>query len=352
MHQTPQEEHALRQAEGGSQAMEWQATSPWWLPDGHSQTIWPALLGVSHWQPICYQRTAWTTPDNDRVWVDTHPHPTEKPAETPTVVVLFHGLEGSAQSPYALALAEVTRHLGWTLVVPHFRGCGGDINPGPRAYHSGDATEIDWMLARVASDYPAHRRVAIGVSLGGNALMRWAAQIPTQSGPWVQAVAAVSAPLDLAAAGQAIDHGVNRWLYARMFLATMKRKAQQKWKQYPGLFDLERVMRARTLAAFDDGFTAPLHGFDGVADYWERAAALPLLRQMALPALLVNALNDPFVPRASLPAATQVSASTTRWQPAHGGHVGFCVSDARQRWPGHVQALPQALCAWLSRAAP
>jgi uncharacterized protein len=158
-------------------------------------------------------------------------------------------------------------------------------------------------------------------------------------------VAAISAPLDQAAAGAAIDRGFNRLVYARMFLSTMKPKALRKWQQHPGLFDRERLRAARTIFEFDDVFTAPLHGFTGTRDYWARASAKPHLHRIRVPALALNACNDPFVPAESLPVEGEVGSRVTLWQPGNGGHAGF----PSGRFPGHVQAMPQAVCDWLAR---
>src|SRR5262249_28741089 len=134
--------------------------------------------------------------------------------------------------------------------------------------------------------------------------------------------------------------------YARMFLRTMKPRALAKWQQYPGLFDRERLIAARTLYAFDDCFTAPLHGFASADDYWRRASSKPHLAAIPLPALLRNPRNDPLVPGASLPRPHESGAHVTLWQPQHGGHVGFVAG----RWPGHVNAMPDAVCEWLAAA--
>ena len=157
-------------------------------------------------------------------------------------------------------------------------------------------------------------------------------------------MASVCAPLDLAAAGHHIGRGFNRQVYTRMFLRSMKPKALAKLAQHPDLFDARRLRAARDLFTFDDLFTAPLHGFAGVEDYWQRASARPHLRAVRLPALLLNARNDPFVPAASLPTAAEVSASTTLWQPAEGGHVGFPQGAP----PGQVFWLPRAVGGWLA----
>ena len=161
---------------------------------------------------------------------------------------------------------------------------------------------------------------------------------------WLLLNAEANVEVDLTAAGLAIDRGFNRIAYARMFLATMKPRALAKWRQHPGLFDLERVRRARTLYEFDDAFTAPVHGFKGTDDYWARASAMPHLRHVRIPALLLNAGNDPFVPAASLPRPHEVAPSVTLWQPAHGGHVGF----PGGRFPGHVKTMPAAVADWLA----
>lgn len=318
--------------------------TPWWLPDGHSQTIWSAKIALPTTEVVHWSRTTWSTPDGDVIQVDSRVS-----NQTGPIMVLFHGLEGGSQSHYAKAFAQVCHERGWSLVLPHFRGCGGPMNLAPRAYHSGDHAEIDWMLKRVRALYPGRKLMAVGVSLGGNALMKWVAEMGPMAQENIVAAAAVSSPLDLVAAGKAIDQGVNKWLYARMFLSTMREKAQRKWDQYPGLFDLKKAMQATTLEAFDDAFTAPLHGFEGVNDYWMRASAKPVLKRIQAPTLLMNALNDPFIPAWSLPNDRDVASCTEVWRPHHGGHVGFVEPLGPQDWRGHVLAMPRAVCSWLTQ---
>jgi predicted alpha/beta-fold hydrolase len=159
----------------------------------------------------------------------------------------------------------------------------------------------------------------------------------------LQAAAAVSAPLDLAAGGTAIGLGFNRHVYTRMFMRTMKAKALAKLAQHPGLFDRRRMIAARTLHEFDNVFTAPLHGFRDTDDYWARASAKPHLRRIRIPALVLNARNDPFVPARSLPGPHDVGDFVTLWQPLHGGHVGFPAG----RWPGHILTLPEQVLGWM-----
>lgn len=316
--------------------------APIWLPGGNLQTIWPALCSRRVQGPAPqYRRERWTTPDADFVDVDWLMAP-----PSTTLLVNFHGLEGSSGSHYAQALADFARRQGFAFVVPHFRGCSGELNHGPRAYHSGDYEEIGWMLSHLRARHQG-RILVVGVSLGGNALLRWAEEMGAEARRVVDAVASVSSPLDLRASGQAIGRGFNRWVYTRMFLNTMKPKALQKLAQHPGLFNAQALQAARDLYEFDNAFTAPVHGFKNTEDYWRRASAKPCLSAIRVPALALNALNDPFVPAASLPCAREVGPCVTLWQPAHGGHVGFPASLPRWRLPGHVWTMPEAVGAWL-----
>jgi uncharacterized protein len=317
--------------------------APWWLPGGNAQTIWAALGARRGFGPTPqWRRERWPTPDGDFVDVDwlLPVHPAEL-GDRP-LLVLFHGLEGSSRSHYAQAFADVARERGLDFVVPHFRGCSGELNWGPRAYHSGDHQEIGWILERLRATRSAPL-LAVGVSLGGNALLRWAGEAGDDAARVAGAVAAVCSPLDLAAGARAIGRGFNRLVYTQMFLRTMKPKALAKLEQHPGLFDRMRLAAARDLYEFDDVFTAPLHGFRGADDYYERASAKPHLRRIRIPALALNALNDPFVPAASLPGPDAAGVHVTLWQPATGGHVGFPCG----RWPAHVRAMPEQVTGWL-----
>ena len=323
--------------------------APAWLPGGNLQTIWPALYGRRVFGPHPqYRRERWDTPDGDFVDVDFLATAPALPGVVRPLLVLFHGLEGSSRSHYAEAFADVAHAQGWDYAVPHFRGCSGEINVGPRAYHSGDFEEIGWVLRRLRAGHAAGAPlVVVGVSLGGNALLRWAEEAGGTAATTVASVAAVSSPIDLAAGGWAIGRGFNRQVYTRMFLRSMKPKALAKLAQFPGLFDRAAMLAARDLYAFDNLFTAPLHGFKSTEDYWGRASAKPHLHQIQIPALVVNARNDPFVPAWSLPHQNNVGRHVTLWQPAQGGHVGF----PQGRLPGHVRAMPDAVAGWLAAQA-
>ncbi len=320
--------------------------APFWLPGGHAQTIYAALAAP---QPrVAYRRSRWDTPDGDFIdldWLDPPSVVSRQPSpEEVPLVVLFHGLEGGSRSHYALALMAAVRDAGWRGVVVHFRGCGGELNRLPRAYHSGDSAEVEWILRRLRPQNP--RLFAVGVSLGGNALLKWLGETGASAAAIVERAAAISAPVDLMAAGNALDRGFNL-LYVRHFLATMKRKSLAKLARFPGLFDSARVRAAGTLREFDDAVTAPLHGFRNTDDYWTRASSKPWLRRIGVPVLMLNARDDPFLPAEALPAPQEVASSVLLEQPASGGHVGF-VSG---RLPGNLSWLPARVMDFLSRGS-
>ncbi|MGB9150528.1 MAG: hydrolase [Burkholderiales bacterium] len=306
-------------------------TCPPWLPGGQVQTLYAYF--VAKRPKISYRRERWDTPDGDFIDIDWVDGNTDAP-----LVVLFHGLEGNSQSQYALQLMHAVQRKDWRGAVVHFRGCSGELNRLPRAYHSGDTVEIDWVLQRMKQLSPPAPLYAVGVSLGGNALLKWLGERQHEAKAVVQAAAAISAPLDLMAAGDALGVGLNK-LYTRHFLSTLKHKAALKLRQHPRLFDSAAMLGTRNLREFDDIVTAPLHGFRDTDDYWTRASCKPLLKHISVPTLLINARNDPFLPSHALPRDGELSASITAEFPAHGGHVGF-VSG---RFPGNLQWMPQRL---------
>ena len=308
--------------------------SPAWLPNRHAQTIYPALVKRPS---VTLRRQRIDTRDGDFVDFDWLDAPAAKREQTP-LVVLFHGLEGNASSHYARALMQHLQSIGWRGVIPHFRGCSGEPNRLPRAYHSGDYTEIDWMLSTIRKQSPSGPLYAVGVSLGGSALLNWLGREEQRAAATVTAAAAVSTPLDLTAAGIAIGQGLNR-IYALHFLYTLKPKALTMAERFPGVLDDAAIRRVNSMYTFDDAVTAPLHGFAGVEDYWRRASSKPWLRSVAVPTLVLNAKNDPFVPGASLPGPSEVARAVVLEQPETGGHAGFLASP----FPGRSSWLPGRL---------
>jgi predicted alpha/beta-fold hydrolase len=308
--------------------------APRWLAGAHAQTIWPVFVPLP---AVPFRRERVTTSDGDFWdfdWLDAKPGAGSAP-----LVVLFHGLEGSSQSHYARALMAAVADQGWRGLIPHFRGCGGEPNLRPRAYHSGDFEEIAAMLAAVrARIEPATVLYAVGISLGGSALINWLGRAGRDALRVITAAAAVSTPLDLTAAGLDIDRGLNR-IYAWHFLATLRPKSHAIARRFPGVLDEGRLRGVYSMYAFDDAVTAPLHGFTGTLDYWRRASSKRWLAQVALPTLVLNAKNDPFVPRSSLPGAHEASRDVLLEQPEEGGHCGFMIGP----FPGRHTWLPHRL---------
>ncbi|PSB91790.1 YheT family hydrolase [Candidatus Pandoraea novymonadis] len=336
---------------------------PCWLPDGHSQTIYPALFG--HRPSIDFLRESWETPDGDVIAVDwlirpsnyvdnqmspillpknSYPEPVHNTSriqikfelKTP-LVVMFHGLEGSSSSHYARTLMQAVIARGWNGVIPHFRGCGGTLNRSPRFYHSGDSAEANWILQRLHTQTKGPI-LASGISLGGNLLLRWLGERQNDAAKIVQAACAISAPLDLLAVGHALSRGFNM-LYTHNFLKTLKKKSLAKLMQYPNLFDRYAMLSARNLSEFDNVVTAPLHGFKDALDYYKKASSKSVLGEITVPTLLLNARNDPFQPATALPEPREVGNHVTLLQPKQGGHVGFMTSP----FPGDMTWMPETV---------
>jgi len=302
-----------------------------WLAHAHLQTVYGSLFARA--PRIDFRRERWETPDGDFVDVDF----VDGPAGA-AWVHLFHGLEGSSDSNYARNLMAHASARGWRGSVLHFRGCSGEPNRLPRAYHSGDSDEVDWVLRRIrerAGDAPVF---GAGVSLGGNALAKWAGERGSSARSVIDRAAVVSAPLDLMAAGDALERGFSM-NYTRHFLATLKRTALAKLQRFPGLYDADRVRASKTLRDFDNVVTAPIHGFRDTDDYWTRASSKPWLARIEVPTLVLNARDDPFLPQEALPSQAEVSPSVTLEFTDRGGHVGFVSGP----FPGNIDWLPQRI---------
>ena len=316
---------------------------PSWLRNPHLQTLYAAC--IARCPRMVWRRERWSTPDGDFVdldWLGVRQGTARACAfSPPPLIVLFHGLEGSSGSHYARTLMHAIDNRGWRGVVVHFRGCSGEANRLPRAYHSGDSAEIDWILRRMRAEQQGPI-AACAVSLGANALLKWLGERGNAATAVLSAACAISAPVDLTAAGMALERGFNR-LYTWNFLRTLKRKSREKLRSFPGLLDADALRRARTLRMFDDHVTAPLHGFADARDYWSRSSSKPWLQHIAVPTLVLNARDDPFLPAQALPSASDVSAAVALEQPAHGGHGAF-VSG---RFPGSLGWMPARVLAFV-----
>jgi uncharacterized protein len=274
------------------------------------------------------------TPDGDEVSLASAASPDSGP-----ILLLLHGLEGGVRSHYVSGIWEVARRNGWQPKLLLFRTCDGRMNSARRTYHSGETTDLDFVLRRIISHEPSRPVALVGVSLGGNVLLKWlgeqGASVPGQ----VRSAVAVSTPYDLARSSKAIDTGFAR-LYQWNFLRSLKRKAQEKLVQYPDVGSANDVESLRTMWAFDDRFTAPLHGFKDAADYYSRSSSIHFLGQIRRPTLLLSAFDDPFHTVELLQEVEALSALNPFLRAEfheRGGHVGF-VGGAPWRPSYYVEA--------------
>lgn len=287
--------------------------SPIWLRNGHVQTLYAKWIQ----SPVPNYRRELIADSygEDLVAYDF----IDAPNPNAPLVVLFHGLEGSSQSHYAIELMRFVQQQGWHGVVAHFRSCGGITSK--RLYHSGDTREIEHMLRVLHERYV--QIYAVGVSLGGNALAKYLGEQGSAAIP--RAAAVVSAPIDLNAAAQALAQGTTRRLYTPYFMQTLMKKVPPK-----------QGFACNSLMEFDNAYTAPIHGFRDAHDYYTQSQCKPFLRHIARPTLIINAQNDPFLPAKFLPHTHEVSSDVVLLQPENGGHAGFVSGSGR----GHLHWLP------------
>ena len=294
-------------------------TPAWWVSGAHAQTLWGRL--VRRGPAVETRLERWSTPDDDELEL----HRIEATNPDAPRLVLLHGLEGTIRSKYIQGTLALAQRRGWAVDVIIFRGCGTRMNRQRRFYHSGETSDLDFVVERLLARHPGQSMVLGGFSLGGNVLLKWLGErqqgIPQQ----IQGAAAVSVPYDLEAGALKIARGFSR-IYTHHFLRSLVRKARAKLDVYPGLYDESALLAARTLHDFDDAVTAPVHGFSGASDYYTRSSSLQFLQQIRLPTLLLGARNDPFVPEEVTDAAVMVAQNNPFIHAefyATGGHVGF-----------------------------
>ncbi|HSL72373.1 MAG TPA: alpha/beta fold hydrolase, partial [Longimicrobiales bacterium] len=288
----------------------------WWLSSPHGQTIAGRLLRRPH--PPAFQRIRLDTPDGDFLDLDVPP----PPRENAPIVVLFHGLEGSARRGYAINTYRELFARGIAAIGVNFRSCSGEPNRTARFYHSGETGDLHLALDYVATRFPGTPIGAVGFSLGGNALLKYLGEMGESA--IVTCAVAISVPYDLAAGARQLESSAMGRFYSRHFIRSLIAKAEMKAGLLADKCELERVRRARTFYEFDDAATAPLHGFASADDYYMRSSSGPYIDRIRRPVLLVHAEDDPFVPpeavpRARIDANPWVKAAITR----AGGHVGF-----------------------------
>ena len=245
-------------------------------------------------------------------------------------LVLLHGLEGTARSHYVRATLAEMRRRGWGADVLIFRSCGEEPNRSRRFYHSGETTDLAFVVETVGREHPQSPLCLAGFSLGGNVLLKFLGEQGDRLAPQVRAAVAVSVPYDLERSARHIGQGFAR-LYEQVFLRTLRRKALAKLSRFPDLFVRERLRVARSLWEFDDVVTAPVHGFEGATDYYTRSSSIGFLAGIRLPTLLLSATDDPFLPPEVLDRVRLVASSNPALEIEfvdRGGHVGF-ISGSR-----------------------
>ncbi len=293
-----------------------------WLRNRHAQTIFPGLPWAWRGRPAL-RRESLELPDGDITAVDWLTETDSLPDSAPLLVIL-HGLEGSAESSYARMLMEVARDRSWRSCVLHFRDCGDYRNRLPRRYHAGETNDLRFFLNRLQAKRDGSQNagplLAVGYSLGGNVLLKYLGE--SGSDTPLSAATAVSVPLDLHECADALNIGFSR-VYRRLLLKNMKSAVTRKFDRHTAAFDWDRAMNARTFAEFDDAVTAPLHGFAGRQDYYDRCSSVHYLKGIQKPTLIVNSIDDPFMTQQVIPTSDRLSEHVTLEVAESGGHVGF-----------------------------
>jgi uncharacterized protein len=288
---------------------------PLFFANGHLLTIYPNLFrGVAG---VSYLRQHIRTPDDDFLDLD------RSTVGATRVAVLAHGLEGNSTRPYVLGMVRALNRWGWDAVVWNFRGCSGQTNRKLRFYHSGDTQDLQTVLNHVLPDSPYEIAALIGFSLGGNVILKYLGEQALQLNPAIRAAVVFSVPCDLAAAAMQMARTENA-VYMKRFMRLLHGKILAKMQMFPGAIDDRGFSRMRTFKDFDERYTAPLHGFESAADYWEKASSKPLLPRIAVPTLLVNALDDPFLASPCYPYQEAMANPHLFLEtPRAGGHAGF-----------------------------
>lgn len=292
------------------------------LRNGHSNTIFSALKRQGRELP--YKRQRIQTPDDDFVDLDWLAGGNRR------VVVILHGLESSSQGTYVIGMAKLLHQHGWDIAAMNYRSCSGEINRQVRVYHAGATDDVELVMDHVL---PRYQEVAIvGFSLGANLGLKYAGEQGAKMPPNVKALAAVSAPLDLLGCSQEISYRRSNWLYQQIFLRSLREKVRLKSPQYPDIYNKESLRKIKKLIDFDDVYTGPVNGFKDGTDYYTQSTAMHVIDQIAIPALLINALDDPFLRHFDLPASMINHPYLKVHLSSYGGHVGFSYLTKRENW--------------------
>lgn len=284
----------------------------WWLANAHLQTMWPTLFRRK--PEVVTQRERIELPDGDFIDLDWF-----GPENAPIVVVL-HGMGGSIKSPYAKGMLLALAANGWRTVFMHFRGCSEEPNRLPRSYHSGETTDLSFLVAELQKRHPGCPIAGVGFSLGGNVLLKWLGETGEQN-PLAGAVA-VSVPFELENAAYRINRGLSR-LYQWWILRDVIAALIKKFKRVESPLDFGDIENIQSVWEFDDRITAPLHGFADATDYYLKASSRPFLKNIQVPTLILHAIDDPFMTKDAIAEAHELSPKLILELSNSGGHVGF-----------------------------
>lgn len=289
---------------------------PFGFRNAHLQTIYPTLFRKV---PIVTQeRERIATPDDDFIDLDW-----SRKRGTGRLAIITHGLEGHSRGHYCQGMAAALHKAGWEVLAWNFRGCSGEANRQLRSYHSGATGELQIVLDHVfeQTDYDAVSLV--GFSLGGNLTLKYLGDCGAEIDPRIQGGVAISVPCDLASSAKQLEHWQNRFYMAR-FMQSLSAKVREKAQRFPGALSLDGLGRMRTFAEFDHAYTGPVHGFKSANDYWTQCSCRHVLKDIALPTLLISALDDPFLTPECFPHEAAVKNPHFEMEtPKHGGHLGF-----------------------------
>jgi predicted alpha/beta-fold hydrolase len=311
-----------------SRTSEYTYSPAWWVPGAHLRTLWGKF--VRRPPQLATRIERWQTPDGDEIELH-RVDPIDRNTAHGGRLLVLHGLEGTIQSHYLRGILAEAREQGWAADALIFRTCNGEVTRARRLYHSGETTDLDLVVQRLTRDNRGQPLALVGFSLGGNVLLKWLGERGDDLPPEVQGAAAVSVPFDLERGSRFIERGFSR-IYTRHFLRTLRAKARAKLARDPELFDASALERARTLFAFDDAVTAPVHGFADALDYYGRSSSIRFLHAIRRPTLLLSAYDDPFLPSAVLSEVATIARENRCLVPEfhqRGGHVGFIAGH----WP-------------------
>jgi predicted alpha/beta-fold hydrolase len=292
---------------------------PVWLRNGHIQSVWPSLFrSVAMRTP---EEEVLPTPDEDELHLDWYRQGSDR------LAVISHGLEGHSRRPYVLGLARALLAEGWDVLAWNYRSCGGTMNLKPRFYHSGATEDLAHVVRHaLGGDYQS--LFLSGFSMGGNLTLLYLGQQGEHVDSRIRGAVTYSVPCDLAGSAEVLALPSRR-IYMQRFLKDLHEKMQEKSRRFPDRIDVSGFESIRTFREFDDRYTAPLHGFRDAKDYWAQCSALPRLKDIRVPALMVNAADDPFLSSACYPESKRILGAHVRLEaPKWGGHVGF-VEHAR-----------------------